>query len=141
MKKSALYVQNEASIKFNPYTLKNFLIRAEDGTVIVDRTKALQNKDTERLFLVVLNRDYLWGYRDFEHVTIYFEVDGEKVIGGVYNTRTNERETHRIIATRYQGGLCDHYSYTPNILNAIIDAIHRTTEYPVEGKITTLPSI
>ena len=97
------------------------MTRTEDGTVIVDRTKATQNdKDNERLFLVVLNCKYLWNWRDCENVTIYFETDGEKVIGGVYNTRTKERERRRVIATESEGKLVYHYIYKRDTLNEII---------------------
>ena len=129
MKKSALEVQIEASKKFSPYKLKDFLTRTEDGTVIVDRTKATQNdKDNERLFLVVLNCKYLWNWRDCENVTIYFETDGEKVIGGVYNTRTKERERRRVIATESEGKLVYHYIYKHDTLNEIIGAIQNAPQ-------------
>ena len=129
MKKSALDVQIEASKKFSPYKLKDFLTRTEDGTVIVDRTKATQNdKDNERLFLVVLNCKYLWNWRDCENVTIYFETDGEKVIGGVYNTRTKERERRRVIATESEGKLVYHYIYKRDTLNEIIGAIQNAPQ-------------
>ena len=129
MKKSALEVQIEASKKFSPYKLKDFLTRTEDGTVIVDRTKATQNdKDNERLFLVVLNCKYLWSWRDCENVTIYFETDGEKVIGGVYNTRTKERERRRVIATESEGKLVYHYIYKRDTLNEIIGAIQNAPQ-------------
>lgn len=129
MKKTALEVQIEASNKFSPYKLKDFLTRAEDGTAIVDRTRATQNdKDNERLFFVVSNCKYRWGYRDFEHVTIYFDTDGEKVVGGVYNTRTKERETRRVIATESTGELVYHYIYKRDILNEIIGAIQNTSQ-------------
>ncbi len=129
MKKSALDVQIEASKKFSPYKLKDFLTRTEDGTVIVDRTKATQNdKDNERLFLVVLNCKYLWNWRDCENVTIYFETDGEKVIGGVYNTRTKECERRRVIATESEGKLVYHYIYKRDTLNEIIGAIQNAPQ-------------
>ena len=128
MKKSALMVQCEASNKYNPYTLSRYLTRATDGTIYVDRTRAIQNKDDERLFLVVLNCKYLWGYKDFEHVTMYFETDGKTVVGGVYNTRTKERETRRVIATEMQGKLCDNYTYNDDTLNEIIGAIQNAPQ-------------
>ena len=129
MKKTALEVQIEASKKFSPYKLKDFLIRTEDGTIIVDRPKTTQNdKDNERLFLVVLNCRYSWGWRDCENVTIYFETDGEKVIGGVYNTRTKERETKRVIATESVGKLVYHYIYKRDTLNEIIGAIQNAPQ-------------
>ena len=128
MKKSALMVQCEASNKYNPYTLSRYLTRDTDGTIYVDRTRAVQNKDDERLFFVVLNCKYLWGYRDFEHVTMYFETDGKTVVGGVYNTRTKERETRCVIATEMQGKLCDHYTYNDDTLNEIIGAIQNAPQ-------------
>ena len=129
MKKTALGVQIEASKKFSPYKLKDFLTRTEDSTVIVDRTRATQNdKDNERLFLVVLNCKYLWQYRDFENVTIYYDIDGEKVVGGVYNTRTKERETRRVIVTEDMGNLVYHYTYKRDTLNEIIGAIQNAPQ-------------
>lgn len=131
MKKSALMVQCEASNKYNPYTLSRYLTRETDGAVIVDRTKATQNKDDERLFLVVLNREYLWRYRDFEHVTMYFEIYGKTVVGGIYNTRTKKRETQCVIATEIGEGkaydwIC--YSYNADTLNEIIRAIQNAPQ-------------
>ena len=84
MKKSALDVQIEASKKLNPRILKDFLTRTEDGTVIVDRSRLLKNKDDERLFYVILNRDYRWNYRYSETATVYYVVENGKVYGGVY---------------------------------------------------------
>ena len=124
MKKSALDVQLEASKKFNPRTLKDFLTRAEDGTVIVDRAKATQNdKDNERLFYVILNRDYLWNYRYSETATIYYVVEEGKVYGGVYEPEVG-CHSKRLIAETSGGHLVHHYIYSALTIMEICNAIN-----------------
>jgi hypothetical protein len=126
MKKTALYVQNEASKKYNPYTLKDFLTRASDGSVIVDRSRLLKNKDDERLFYVVLNKDYGWDYRYPETTTIYFkEIDG-KVYGGVYEPSIGYRSNRIIAAERNLAKEYDYnlYSYEADALAEIIKKIN-----------------
>ena len=122
MKKTALDVQIEASKKFSPYKLKDFLTRAEDGTVIVDRSRLLKNKDDERLFYVILNRDYRWNYRYSETATIYYVVEGDKVYGGVYEPEVG-CHSQRLIAETSTGHLVYHYIYKHDTLNEIIGAI------------------
>lgn len=138
MKKSALDVQIEASKKFSPYKLKDFLTRAEDGTVIVDRAKATQNdKDNERLFYVILNRDYLWNYRYSETATIYYVVEGDKVYGGVYEPEVG-CHSKRLIAETSRGCLVYHYIYSASTLN---ENYRGNTERPTEGKIKPLERV
>lgn len=124
MKKTALYVQNEASKKYNPYVLKDFLTRTKEGIAIVDRSSVVKSNDDERLFYVILNRDYLWDYRYPETTTIYFEINDGKVYGGVYEYNIGCR-SKRIIAeeaTTYH--LVHHYVYNAHILQTICDAIN-----------------
>ena len=120
--KTALDAQIEASKKFNPYTLKDFLTRVEDGTVIVDRSRLLKNKDDERLFYVILNRDYLWNYRYSETATIYYVVEEGKVYGGVYEPGVG-RHSRRLIAEESNARLAHHYIYSVPILTEIRNAI------------------
>ena len=122
MKKTALDVQLEASKKFNPYTLKDFLTRAADGTVIVDRSRLLQNKDDERFFYVILNRDYRWNYRYSETATIYYVVEEGKVYGGVYEPGVG-CHSKRLIAETSKGHLVHHYIYSAPTLMEICNAI------------------
>ena len=123
MKKSALDVQLEASKKFNPRKLKDFLTRAEDGTVIVDRSRLLKNKDDERLFYVILNRDYRWNYRYSETATIYYVVEDGKVYGGVYELGIG-CYSKRLIAETSTGRLVHHYVYSEPTLMEICNAIN-----------------
>ena len=127
MKKSALDVQLEASKKFNPRKLKDFLTRAEDGTVIVDRSRLLKNKDDERLFYVILNRDYRWNYRYSETATIYYVVEDGKVYGGVYELGIG-CYSKRLIAETSTGHLVYHYIYKHDTLNEIIGAIQNAPQ-------------
>ena len=122
MKKNALDVQFEASKKFNPYTLKDFLTRLEDGTVVVDRSRLLKNKDDERLFYVILNRDYLWNYRHSTTATIYYVVENGKVYGGAYEPGVG-CYSKRLIAETSTGHLVHHYIYSAPILTEVCNAI------------------
>ena len=124
MKKSALDVQIEASKKFNPRILKDFLTRAEDGTVIVDRSRLLKNKDDERLFYVILNRDYRWNYRYSETATVYYVVEDGKVYGGVYEPGVG-CYSKRLIAEASTGNLVHHYIYSESTLMEICNAISK----------------
>lgn len=124
MKKSALDVQLEASKKFNPRILKEFLTRAEDGTVIVDRSRLLKNKDDERLFYVILNRDYRWNYHYSETATVYYVVEDGKVYGGVYEPGVG-RHSKRLIAEASTSHLVHHYTYSEPTLTEICNAISK----------------
>lgn len=104
------------------------MTRTEDGTVIVDRTRATQNdKDNERLFYVILNRDYLWNYRYSETATIYYVVEEGKVYGGVYEPEVG-CHSKRLIAETSTGHLVYHYIYKYDTLNEIIGAIQNATQ-------------
>ena len=125
MKKTALYVQNEASKMYNPYFLKDYLMRTEDGVVIVDRAKLLNTSDDMRLFCVILNKDYRWDYRCPETSTIYFEETDGKVYGGVYEMTVGRRSkrivaVERSLAKEYDYNL---YSYDSDMLAEIIKNI------------------
>lgn len=123
MKKTTSDVYIEALKKFNPYTLKDFLIRIEDGTVVVDRSRLLQNKDDERLFYVILNRDYLWNYRYSKTATIYYVVEEGKVYGGVYEPGVG-CYSKRLIAETSSGNLVHHHIYSEPTLTKICNAIN-----------------
>jgi hypothetical protein len=123
MKKSALDVHIKASEKFNPYVLKDYLTRTEEGVVIVDRSRLLKTKDDERLFYVILNRDYLWNYRYSETATIYFAVEDAKVYGGVYEPGVG-CHSKRLIAEISSGHLVHHYIYSAPTLAEICSAIN-----------------
>lgn len=122
MKKTTFDVQLEASKKFNPYTLKDFLTRADDGTVIVDRSRVIQNKDDEILFYVILNRDYRLNYRYSETATIYYVVENGKIYGGVYEPGVG-CYSKRLIAETSTGNLVHHYIYSEPTLMKICNAI------------------
>lgn len=121
-------VLNEASKKFDPYKLKDYLIRTEEGDVIVDRVHLLQNKEDERLFYVILNKDYRWDYRYPQTTTIYFEEKDGKIFGGVYEISCGRRSNRiiavpRELANEYNYNL---YSYDKEKLTDIIDSIERS---------------
>lgn len=126
MKKSALYVQNEASKKFNPYVLKDHLLRLEDGTTIVDRGSVVNNPDDARLFYVILNKDYGWDYSDPGDATIYYEVHDGKIYGGVYKTGVG-RLTRRVIAVERSEAVNYMYTVYSYQLSVIAEIIRNIT--------------
>lgn len=127
MKKTALYVQAEATNKYSPYTLKDFLIRLEDGSVVVDRASLLKTQDDARLFYVALSKDYGWDYRFPETSTIYFEVIDGKIYGGVYDANFGCRSKRLIAAEHSAAREYDYnlYVYSSNTLSEIIGRINR----------------
>lgn len=125
----ALMARCKATNKYSIYALSHYLTRESDGTVVVDRAKAIQTKDDERQFCVMLNATFLWGYRNWKCVTAWMETDGTKVIGGVYNLCTKERETRRVIATEIGKGRVYNWScasYDHETLLEIARAIQNT---------------
>ena len=74
MKNTAITEQIEASKRFNPYSLKDFLARTEGGEVIVDRTRLLKTQDDVRLFYIILNKDYRQALKYFRDNNIKFDL-------------------------------------------------------------------
>lgn len=125
MKKTAIYEQVEASKRFNPFTLKDFLIRTKEGDVIVDRSHLLKTKDDLRLFYIILNKDYRWDYRFPETSTIFFRIENGQIIGGIYETDIGSRSQRVIVAPRDQAKTFDYnvYAYEQQDVEAIIKSI------------------
>lgn len=125
MKKTAIYEQVEASKRFNPFTLKDFLIRTKEGDVIVDRSHLLKAKDDLRLFYIILNKDYRWDYRFPETSTIFFRIENGQIIGGIYETDIGSRSQRVIVAPRDQAKTFDYnvYAYEQQDVKAIIKSI------------------
>lgn len=126
MKKNALYVQGEASKKFNPYTLKNYLMHIEDGYAIVDRSRVVKSEEDERLFYVIINEDYAWDYSDPGDATIYYEVRDGKIYGGVYQEGVG-RITRKLIAVERSDATNYAYlvrSYQVEVYNEIVRNIN-----------------
>ena len=125
MKKTAIYEQVEASKLFNPYSLKDFLTRTEEGDVIVDRNRLLKTQDDLRLFYIILNKDYRWDYRYPETSTIFFRIENGQITGGVYEMSIGSRSQRVIVVPRDQAKASDYnvYAYEPKDVEAIIKCI------------------
>lgn len=127
MKKTALYVQAEASKRYSPYTLKDFLIRLEDGNVVVDRNSLIKSHEDLVFFYVILSKDYGWDYRYPETSTIYFEEVEGKVYGGVYELSLGRR-SRRLIVTGSNNSPIGYdlvpYTYNAGTLLEIISRIN-----------------
>lgn len=127
MKKTAIYEQVEASKRFNPFILKDFLIRTKDGDVIVDRSRLLKNQDDLRLFYIILNKDYRWDYRFPDTSTIFFRMKNGQIIGGVYEMSIGSRSQRVIVVPRSQARAFDYniYAYEPQDIDDIMQCIKK----------------
>lgn len=128
MKKTALYVQNEASKRFNPYVLSSYLTHTDTGIAIVDRKALITNQDDERLFYVVLNKDYGWAYRCPETSTVYFMEENGMIYGGVFDYEQGI-QTQRLVAINRamakKYNIYNHlYVYDDATLSSIAQSIH-----------------
>ena len=125
MKKTAMYEQIEASKHFNPFTLKDFLIRTKEGDVIVDRSRLLKTQDDLRLFYVIPNKDYRWDYQFPDTSTIFFRIENSKITGGVYEMTIGARSQRVIVVPRGQAKSTDYnaYAYEQQDVETIIQRI------------------
>lgn len=112
---------SQARIEYSPDVLARHLKRASDGTVYFDRAELVRSRDDESKFFYILNCDYLSGYKNIEELTVFFDVDGDTIIGGAYNLSTGERASKRRLISEY---ISTPYTYTKediekfkNILN------------------------
>ncbi len=111
----------QALIEYSPDVLARYLRRAPDGTVYFDRQQLVRSKEDESKFFYVLSRDYLSGYKDIENLTVFFDIEGDVIIGGAYNLITGEQTSKRILISE---NISTPYTYTrediekfKNILN------------------------
>lgn len=125
MKKTAMYEQIEASKCFNPFVLKDFLIRTKEGDVIVDRSRLLKTQDDLRLFYIILNKDYRWDYRFPDTSTIFFRIEDGQITGGVYEMSIGSRSQKVIVVPRDQAKCTDYnaYAYEQQDVETIIQRI------------------
>lgn len=85
----------QALIEYSPDALLRGLKRAPDGTVYYDKQLFVRSTEDESKFFYILNRDYLSGYKDIENMTVFFDVEGDVIIGGAYNIISGERISKR----------------------------------------------
>lgn len=96
----------DAKVTFNPSHFLHLFVRDEDGTVYLDRNKAIKEAihqwriseevATVRFIRVLIHQfDGIEGVFTDSNLTYYLEVNGDRVFGGIYNPITKEKETHR----------------------------------------------
>ena len=111
----------QALAEYSPDVLARYLKRTPEGTVYFDRQQLVRSKEDESKFFYVLNRDYLSGYKDIENLTVFFDIEGDAIIGGAYNLVSGERSSRRRLIS---ANINTPYTYTTediekfkNILN------------------------
>lgn len=99
----------ESITTFEPSRFLHLFIRNEDGTIYLDRHKAIkevihqwrmsEEVATVRFIRVLIHQfEGSKGIFTDSNLTYYLEVNGDRIFGGVYNPITKEKETHRPVA-------------------------------------------
>lgn len=90
-----------AACKYTPERITHALKRDENGVIYADRSMLVHNEDEEYEFRMALDFSYRWGFRKAKNSTIYLEVDGDVIRGGVYYLDTKTCERSYIVGIRY----------------------------------------
>lgn len=92
----------KAARKCRPENITHSLKRDENGVIYADRSMLVHNDDEEYEFRMALDFLFRWGFRNAKNSTIYFEVDGDTIRGGVYYLDTKTCERSYVIGVRYK---------------------------------------
>lgn len=117
-------VRLEASKRFNPRSLCNFLIRRPNGVVCVDKDRCAPTDADKQLFAVIMHFDYRWRYQDFELCTIFLEENSGVIYGGIYNIAKDEILTRCLISVPKGDGVTELYKYPPDVFTVMCNQIH-----------------
>lgn len=90
----------KAACKYTPESITHALKRDENGVIYADRSMLVHNEDEEYEFRMALDFSYRWGFRNTKNSTIYLEVDGDTIRGGVYYLDTKTRERSHVVGVR-----------------------------------------
>lgn len=99
--------------RYSPMTMINNSKRAPDGTLIFDRREFVETKEDERAFYYVLRSEYKMPWKSVQHLTAYFDLEDDFIVGGCYDTFTNERVSKTRIAST---SLCTPHTYTDEMI-------------------------
>lgn len=116
----------QAQIRYNPQELCAYLTKTANGYAIVDKARAIQSKDDERLFSVILYFDYRCYRGDENNTTIYFQVLDGEIYGGAFNLIDNQPITNRRLITSPSGGMARTYKFSLTEYMAICQKIADT---------------
>lgn len=93
--------RNECMV--SPLALIGHLTLSESGEVIVDREAFTSHPDDERIYKYAFSDVYGWERGDdWEHTTLYFEIRGGEIYGGLYNVLTKKAQQARLISTSFE---------------------------------------
>lgn len=90
-----------AEKRFNPQILAKYAVKKDKtGRFIVDKSKAIETPEDVELFYSVLQEHYGWRWNcgcEIEDATIYFDVCGGLVFGGVWSVSKDDIVTNHLI--------------------------------------------
>lgn len=92
----------KAARKCRPENITHALKRDESGVIYADRSMLVHNDDEEYEFRIALDFLYRWGFRNAKNSTIYLEIDGDTIRGGVYYLDTKTCERSYVVGVRYK---------------------------------------
>lgn len=76
---------------YTPKKMVPYLVRADDGTVYVDREKIIHNQDEKSGFQYMLRTVYHSLWKDIERRTVYFAIADDNILCGAYHIDTGEK--------------------------------------------------
>ena len=82
---------------FPIHGMMNYLTKAPDGTVYVDRLKMIHTTEQEQQFCYLLKENFVAVWKDIESLTAYFEIAENEIISGTYNICTGEKVSKFIL--------------------------------------------
>ena len=95
--------------KYSPKSMMEHLVRGADGTLYFDRNRCVVTPDEQRAFYYFMSTRYKMPWKSVEDLTVYFDIDGEDIIGGCYNIKLQRRVSERRLISAHRPAT---YTYT-----------------------------
>lgn len=113
-----------AMAKFSPDKLiRRENLMSSNGKVFLNKEKVVHDIVDEVALSAVMELDYGWNRRDYEHSLIYFENgDDGNIYGGIYNSLFKKEITRKVILAA-EGWPESHYTYGENFIQRASDAL------------------
>ena len=122
----------KAYLDFPPHIMMDYLVKSTNGTVYVDRTKMIHNKEQEQEFCYLLKENFIAVWKDIENLTAYFEIAENEIISGTYNIITDEKISKRILISNNWETAC--YNYSADEIEVLKQKIYTAPNAPQRAK-------
>ena len=102
--------------KYSPKSMIQNSIRGSDGTLYYDRNKCVLTQDDQQAFYYIMSVRYKMPWKSVESLTVYFDMDGDDIIGGCYNIDTQLRVSERVLVSSSKKAP---YTYTEPVIDEL----------------------